>query len=102
MTNFKILPINVRADTNRDSQLNIEELARYINKQIRDHIETAIRTNPMRFAEIDVQPRDGLVSWDEYHSYFLRKKGLPSSYVDDHVESKHEGLDRTAKGMSIK
>lgn len=72
-------------------------MARYINKRVRDHIQHSIRTNPVNFAKIDVAPRDGLVSWDEYHAYFLREKGLPQGYIESHTESKHVALDRSAK-----
>lgn len=78
--------------------LDIQELARYINKRVREHIQFAIRTNPLNFAKVDVAPRDGLVSWDEYHAYFLREKGVPQAFIESHTEGKHVPLDRSAKG----
>ena len=77
----------------------MQELAKYINKQICEHIRTAIKMNPMQFAEIDVMPRDGLVTWHEYHAYFLRKRGFDESYIGSHNEKKHIKLDRKAKGI---
>lgn len=86
-----------RADLNNDRQLDIQELARFINKRVRDHIQSAIRNNPLQFAKVDVDTRDGLVSWDEYHAYFLREKGVPPGYIESHTEGKHLALDRSAK-----
>lgn len=73
-------------------------MAKYINKRIKDHIDYAIKTNPMNFAQIDVSPRDGLISWDEYHAHFLRSRGLAESYVINHDEKQHTKLDRKTKG----
>ncbi|XP_055638848.1 45 kDa calcium-binding protein [Toxorhynchites rutilus septentrionalis] len=63
-----------KADTNDNKYLTMQELAKYINFKIRDHIDYAIRSNPTIFVDIDQKPRDGLVSWDEYQSYALRDK----------------------------
>lgn len=74
-------------------------MARYINKQIKEHIDLAIKMNPINFAKIDIAPRDGLVSWDEYHAHFLRSRGLEEAYVKNHNEKQHIKLDRKTKGM---
>lgn len=86
-----------KADANADGLLNIKELARYINLRIRDHIDTSIKRNPQLFAEVDKSPQDGLVSWNEYHSYFLKNLKLDESYIANHDEKKHVKLDRKAK-----
>lgn len=83
-----------RADTNKDKHLNVQELAKYINFKIRDHIDNAIRTNPSTFVEIDHKPRDGLVSWDEYQSFSLRQKGIAETYMK---KSLFDTLDRKVK-----
>lgn len=70
-----------KADINKDKSLSVQELAKYINFKIRDHIDTAIRTNPTTFVEIDLKPRDGLVSWEEYQLFTLREKGYNESYM---------------------
>lgn len=88
-----------RADLNKDSTLTVQELARYINGRVRDHVDMAIKTNPMNFAAIDVSPRDGLVTWDEYHSFFLKSRGLDDDYIKNHDEKKHIPLDRKTKGF---
>lgn len=62
----------------------------------------AIKTNPMNFAEIDVSPRDGLVTWDEYHAFFLRSRGFNDAYIKNHDEKKHIPLDRKTKGFYLK
>lgn len=61
-----------KADSNSDGSLTIRELAKYINLKICDHIDSAIKRNPQIFSEIDKSPTDGLVSWSEYHTYFLK------------------------------
>lgn len=42
----------------------------------------------------------GVISWAEYHKYFLLKNGIPEDYVDNHNE-KHEELQRSVKGISL-
>lgn len=91
-----------RADLNKDSTLDIQELAKYINAKVRDHIDNAIRNNPISFTQIDLSPRDGLISWEEYHSYFLRERGLTDKYIRDHNEEKHDILDRKSKELLMK
>ncbi|XP_052867091.1 45 kDa calcium-binding protein [Anopheles cruzii] len=84
-----------RADSNRDKLLTVQELAKYINFKIREHIDEAIRTNPTMFVEIDHKPRDGLVSWDEYQNYWLHEKGIEG---DSHMKkSVFDKLDRKVK-----
>lgn len=87
-----------RADLNGDTQLSLQEVARFINNRIREHIELSIKNNPKLFAEIDVTPRDGLISWDEYHAHFLRSRGHDESYIRQHNEKKHIQLNRKDKG----
>ncbi|XP_053680980.1 45 kDa calcium-binding protein [Anopheles nili] len=84
-----------KADTSGDKQLSVQELAKYINFKIREHIDEAIRTNPTMFVEIDHKPRDGLVSWDEYQTYWLREKGIAG---DSHMKkAAFDKLDRKVK-----
>jgi len=40
----------------------------------------------------------GLISWQEYHQYFLQKHGMNESYIKNH-DKKHKGLIRAVKGM---
>lgn len=88
-----------KADSNSDGFLSIRELAKYINLKICDHIDSSIKRNPQIFSEIDKSPVDGLVSWNEYHTHFLKnlKIGLDDSYITNHDEKKHLKLDRKAK-----
>lgn len=37
-----------------------------------------------------------MVSWEEYHSYFLHKNGLSRNYINKHSE-KHRELSRSMK-----
>lgn len=88
-----------KADSNSDGLLTIRELAKYINLKICDHIDSSIKRNPQIFSEIDKAPTDGLVTWNEYHAYFLKnlKLGLDESYIKSHDEKKHLKLDRKSK-----
>ncbi|KAL9896069.1 45 kDa calcium-binding protein isoform X1 [Glossina fuscipes] len=86
-----------RADKNRDNLLNIQELAQYINKNIVDHIDEAIRLNPREFRRVDITPADGLITWDEYHRFFLKEHGMTEADIDEHNEIKHTGLNRKAR-----
>lgn len=70
------------------------ELSNYINAKIKKHIDRSITMNPILFAEIDIEPHDNTITWEEYHKYFLRKKGLDEDYINQHNEKKHVGLDR--------
>ena len=40
----------------------------------------------------------GLVSWDEYHTYFLKSNGYSEDYIKQHAENDHGGLSRELKG----
>lgn len=86
-----------KADTNSDGYLTIKEMAKYINLKICDHIGESIKRNPQIFSEIDKTPVDGLVSWNEYHTYFLKNLKLDESYINNHDEKKHLKLDRKSK-----
>lgn len=88
-----------KADSNADGFVTIRELAKYINLKICDHIDSSIKRNPQIFSEIDKSPIDGLVSWNEYHTYFLKnlKLGLDENYITNHDEKKHIKLDRKSK-----
>lgn len=50
---------------------------------------------------IDTNPRNGVISWKEYHTYFLKKRGFSNKYVESHDEKRHKGLQRSLKGKRI-
>ncbi|XP_033321825.1 stromal cell derived factor mayday [Megalopta genalis] len=85
-----------RADTDQDQSLDIQELAKWIHTKITEHISRAMRENVGLFTAIDKNPRNGEVSWEEYHAYFLRSHGFPESYVSSH-DKKHSDMSRTLK-----
>ncbi|XP_044007715.1 45 kDa calcium-binding protein isoform X2 [Aphidius gifuensis] len=85
-----------RADANENSELDIHELSRWIHKKIVDHIDRAMRENIGLFTAIDNNPRNGEISWNEYHSYFLRSHGLSESYILSH-NKRHGALTRSLK-----
>ncbi|XP_047121674.1 45 kDa calcium-binding protein isoform X1 [Schistocerca piceifrons] len=85
-----------RADRDHDERLTLLELSDWIDIRIREHIDQALLENEILFTAIDIKPRDGLVSWDEYHWYFLKQHGLSHQYAEKHDE-KHHNLARSIK-----
>ncbi|XP_076180508.1 stromal cell derived factor mayday [Ptiloglossa arizonensis] len=85
-----------RADVDQDQLLDIQELAKWIHTKITEHVSRAMRENVGLFIAIDNNPRNGEVSWEEYHAYFLRSHGFPESYVSSH-DKKHSDMSRTLK-----
>ncbi|XP_037952556.1 45 kDa calcium-binding protein [Teleopsis dalmanni] len=86
-----------RADLNHNSELTIQELALHINKKIIEHIEEAIQLNPREFQRVDISPPDGVVTWDEYHRFFLKEHGMTDADIDEHNEIRHTTLNRKAR-----
>lgn len=85
-----------KADTDQDLLLDIQELARWIHAKITEHISRAMRENIGLFTMIDNNPRNGEISWEEYHAYFLKSHGFPESYVSSH-DKRHSDMSRTLK-----
>lgn len=90
---------NFRADSNKDGRLDSKELAEWIRHKIVEHISAAVSNNYGLFSLIDVNPRNGVITWKEYHSYFLKERGFSNNYVENHDEKRHKGLQRSIKGM---
>lgn len=90
---------NFSADLNDDALLSIQELARYINRRIRNHIEASIRNNPIQFSEIDQAPRNGLVTWDEYYTHFLKTLGFNDAFIQQINHERDSKLDRKTKEL---
>lgn len=88
-----------RADLNGDSMLTIQELARFINRRIREHIEDSIRNNPIHFSEIDQSPRNGLITWDEYSAHLLRQRGFDEKLIKEVQWGEKSNLDRKTKEL---
>ncbi|BET02379.1 EFh [Nesidiocoris tenuis] len=85
-----------RADVSGDQLLELEELANYIHLRTKSHIEESLQENYGLFMVIDKSPRNGVVSWSEYHDYFLMKHGVDEEYIRNHNE-KHPGMGRSLK-----
>uniref|UniRef100_A0A0A9XEV1 Calcium-binding protein n=1 Tax=Lygus hesperus TaxID=30085 RepID=A0A0A9XEV1_LYGHE len=85
-----------RADQSGDDLLDLDELASYIHYRTKSHIEEALQENYGLFMTIDKNPKNGVVSWNEYHDYFLSKHGVDEEYIRKHNE-KHPGLGRSLK-----
>ncbi|KAF4527488.1 hypothetical protein B566_EDAN014542 [Ephemera danica] len=85
-----------KADTDGNGLLSLKELVNWININIQQHINQAMKENFVLFSQIDNDPKNGLISWQEYHHYFLQKKGINESYVKNH-DKKHKGLVRSIK-----
>ncbi|XP_044751501.1 45 kDa calcium-binding protein [Coccinella septempunctata] len=91
-----------RADKNMDRKLDSNELSLWIRKKIMEHISLAVSNNFNLFSQIDVDPKNGVVTWKEYHSYFLKKRGFSSKYVKKHDEKRHKGLLRSVKEQILR
>ncbi|XP_015592275.1 45 kDa calcium-binding protein [Cephus cinctus] len=85
-----------RADTDRNQLLDIQELAKWIHAKITEHINRAMRENIGLFTAIDNNPRNGEVSWEEYHAHFLRSHGFSDSYINSH-DKRHGEMSRSLK-----
>lgn len=70
--------------------------------RIREHIEASIRNNPFQFSEIDQSPRNGLVTWDEYFTYFLKTLGYDEAFIRKADQSRHSNLDRKTKELIMR
>lgn len=81
--------------------LSLQELARYINRRIRKHIEASIRDNPIQFSQIDQAPRNGLVTWDEYYAHFLRTLGFNDAFIQQINHERDSKLDRKTKELLL-
>lgn len=89
-----------RADQDKSGKLDSKELSQWIRSKIVEHISSAISNNYGLFMLIDVNPRNGAISWKEYHTYFLKKRGFSDKYVETHDEKRHKGLQRSLKGKT--
>nr|XP_050846044.1 45 kDa calcium-binding protein isoform X1 [Vespula vulgaris] len=85
-----------RADLDENQLLDIQELAKWIHVKITAHVHRAMRDNVGLFTAVDNNPRNGEISWEEYHAYFLRLHGFPESYVRSH-DKRHKEMPRTLK-----
>ncbi|XP_014206263.1 45 kDa calcium-binding protein [Copidosoma floridanum] len=90
-----------KADTDKDDFLDIRELAKWIHAKIIDHIDRSMRDNIGLFTSIDSNPRNGEISWDEYHAHFLRSNGLSEDYIDSYNE-RHLELSRSQKEAVVR
>ncbi|GJQ70609.1 hypothetical protein Trydic_g23002 [Trypoxylus dichotomus] len=86
-----------KADKDNNGKLDSKELAQWIRMKIVEHISSAVSNNFGLFAQIDVDPKNGVVTWKEYHAYFLKKRGFSRIYVQSHDEKRHKGLQRAIK-----
>lgn len=90
-----------RADKDKNKKLDSKELAEWIRQKIIEHISSAVNNNYGLFNIIDVNPKNGVVTWKEYHTYFLKTRGFSNNYVRNHDEKRHRGLQRSIKGIKI-
>ncbi|XP_068237144.1 45 kDa calcium-binding protein-like [Palaemon carinicauda] len=85
-----------KADTNGDGLLELTELSSWISSKIKEHLNLALKENFFMFTAIDLNPRNGMVSWEEYHRYFLKQHGYSDEYIETHKEN-HKGMPRELK-----
>ncbi|KAK9879605.1 hypothetical protein WA026_006670 [Henosepilachna vigintioctopunctata] len=86
-----------RADMDSNGKLDSRELSFWIRKKIMEHITLAVSNNYNLFSQIDTDPKNGVITWKEYHSYFLKKRGFSGKYIKTHDERRHKGLLRSVK-----
>ncbi|ENN81006.1 45 kDa calcium-binding protein [Dendroctonus ponderosae] len=97
-TNIQILSeVFALADTNRDQRLDVRELSAWIRKKIFQHVTEAVGNNQALFNQIDINPQDGVISWAEYHKYFMIHRGFSAAFADNHDEKRHRGVPRRIK-----
>jgi len=65
-----------KADHDENGMLGKKELANYIHNTLLKHLSKSIRDNFDRYFQIDTDPRNGLVSWDEYVYHYFLLKGI--------------------------
>ncbi|KAG5880648.1 hypothetical protein JTB14_022814 [Gonioctena quinquepunctata] len=92
-----LMEVFEKADKDKNKKLDSRELAQWIRRKIVEHISSAVANNRELFIMIDVNPPNGVISWREYHAYFLKKRGFSKKYVESHDERRHKGLQRSIK-----
>lgn len=85
-----------KADKNANEVLELSELSSWIAKKTKEHLTHALRDNVFTFTAIDLNPRNGVVSWEEFHAYFLKQHGYDDEFIKNH-EHNHKGLPREIK-----
>ncbi|XP_017784781.1 PREDICTED: 45 kDa calcium-binding protein isoform X2 [Nicrophorus vespilloides] len=86
---------NFNSDKNAEDNLLNEKNEYLINVNNKENInkdQTEILEDVFK-----KNPKNGVVSWKEYHSYFLKKRGFSKKYVKNHDEKRHKGLERSLK-----
>ncbi|CAG9835298.1 unnamed protein product [Diabrotica balteata] len=96
-----LMEVFEKADKDKNNKLDSKELAMWIRQKIVEHISTAISSNLELFNLIDVSPQNGVITWREYHTYFLKKRGFSDKFIGDHDEKRHRGLERSLKGTYL-
>ncbi|KAG7153852.1 45 kDa calcium-binding protein-like [Homarus americanus] len=85
-----------KADSSVDGLLDLAELSSWISTKIKEHLTLALKENFFMFTAIDQDPRNGMVSWDEFHHYFLKQHGYDDKYIQEHKKN-HKGMPRELK-----
>ncbi|KAL7644170.1 UNVERIFIED_CONTAM: hypothetical protein RMT77_004996 [Armadillidium vulgare] len=84
------------ADKNSDSYLDTIELVSWIGIRIKEHLTQALQDNIFIFTAIDIKPRNGVISWEEYFHYFLKNRGYSEEFIKEHYSSL-KGMPRELK-----
>ncbi|KAK8743276.1 hypothetical protein OTU49_001345 [Cherax quadricarinatus] len=85
-----------KADSNTDGFLEMSELSVWITAKIKEHLTMALKENFFMFTAIDQDPRNGVVSWNEFQQYFLKQHGYDDKYIEEHKKN-HKGMPRELK-----
>lgn len=76
----------------------MDELRNWIISKVKEHLQGALRENIFLFTSIDKDPRNGQVSWDEYHAWFFKKNGINTTESEKDKNDNHAELDRSLRG----
>lgn len=80
------------ADSDSDSMLTSSELAFFINQNIIKHVRIAKHSNHKLFLIVDISPKDGFLSWNEYQAYFLKRNGVQDEFTQSNGDKRHRKL----------
>jgi len=93
----KLHDVFPKIDTNDNGYVSVDELRNWIISKVKEHIQGALRENIFLFTAIDTDPRNGAVSWDEYHAWFLKKNGINSTEFESPHDEHHAELSRNLR-----
>lgn len=93
----KLKDVFPKIDINDNGYVSVDELRNWIISKVKEHLQGALRENIFLFTSIDKDPRNGQVSWDEYHAWFFKKNGINTTESEKDKNDNHAELDRSLR-----